>query len=103
MTIKVTGHQWYWEYTYPDNGNVDVESRYVHDEDLKPGQLRLLVVDNQLVIPAGKRDPHPDRQRRRHPSVSSSRRWGAQRHAIPGRTIELWLEVTNPARILWRV
>ena len=45
MTIKVTGHQWYWEYTYPDNGGVDVESRYVHDEDLKPGQLRLLAVE----------------------------------------------------------
>ena len=36
MTIKVTGHQWYWEYSYPDNGNVDIESRYIHDEDLKP-------------------------------------------------------------------
>ena len=47
MTIKVTGHQWYWEYTYPDQGNLDIESRYVHDEDLKPGQPRLLTVDNQ--------------------------------------------------------
>jgi cytochrome c oxidase subunit II len=55
MTIKVTGHQWYWEYSYPDDGNVDVESRYIHDEDLKPGQLRLLAVDNELVIPAGKK------------------------------------------------
>ena len=42
MTVKVTGHQWYWEYSYPDNGNVDIESRYIHDEDLKPGQLRLV-------------------------------------------------------------
>ena len=23
LTIKVTGHQWYWEYTYPDNNNID--------------------------------------------------------------------------------
>src|ERR1700761_3880451 len=55
MTIKATGHQWYWEFTYPDQGNVDIESRYVHDEDLKPGQLRLLDVDNQVVIPVGKK------------------------------------------------
>jgi cytochrome c oxidase subunit 2 len=54
MTIKVTGHQWYWEYSYPDDGNVDIESRIIADEDLKPGDLRLLSVDNQLVIPAGK-------------------------------------------------
>ena len=29
LTIKVTGHQWYWEYSYPDQGNLDIESRYV--------------------------------------------------------------------------
>ena len=28
MTIKVTGHQWYWEYTYPDNGGIDFDSHY---------------------------------------------------------------------------
>src|SRR6202021_424650 len=55
MTIKVTGHQWYWEYSYPDQGNLDVESHYVMDEDLKPGQLRLLAVDNQMVIPINKK------------------------------------------------
>src|SRR4051812_48467880 len=55
LTIKVTGHQWYWEYAYPDQGNLDIESRYIHDEDLKPGQLRLLEVDNQMVIPVGKK------------------------------------------------
>ena len=26
LTIKVTGHQWYWEYTYPDNNNIDFTS-----------------------------------------------------------------------------
>ena len=95
MTIKVTGHQWYWEYSYPDNGDVDVESRYIHDEDLKPGQLRLLAVDNQLVIPVGKKI----RILTSSADVIHSffiPALGAQRYAIPGRTIELWLEADKP-------
>ena len=91
MTIKVTGHQWYWEYAYPDQGNLDIESRYVHDEDLKPGQLRVLAVDNQLVIPVGKKI--------RILTTSSDvihsffiPAFGVQRYAIPGRTIETWME-----------
>src|SRR5208282_5546920 len=55
MTIKVTGHQWYWEYSYPDNGGVDIESRIIPDDEIKAGQLRMLDVDNQLVIPVGKK------------------------------------------------
>ena len=91
MTIKVTGHQWYWEYSYPDNGNVDIESRYVHDEDLKPGQLRLLDVDNQVVIPVNKKI----RILTNSTDVIHSffiPAFGVQRYAIPGRTIETWME-----------
>src|SRR5271156_371819 len=51
MTIKVTGHQWFWEYTYPDQGNINFKSYMVEDKDLKAGQPRLLEVDNPLVIP----------------------------------------------------
>jgi cytochrome c oxidase subunit II len=91
MTIKVTGHQWYWEYNYPDQGNLDIESRYIHDEDLKPGQLRLLDVDNPLVIPVGKKI------RILQGSTDVIHSWfipalGVQRYAIPGRTIETWVE-----------
>jgi cytochrome c oxidase subunit II len=95
MTIKVTGHQWYWEYTYPDQGNVDIESRYIHDEDLKPGQLRLLDVDNQMVIPAGKKI----RILTTSGDVIHSffiPSLGVQRYAIPGRTIEMWLMADQP-------
>jgi cytochrome c oxidase subunit II len=95
MTIKVTGHQWYWEYSYPDDGNVDIESRIIADEDLKPGDLRLLSVDNQLVIPAGKKI----RILTNSADVIHSffiPSLGAQRYAIPGRTIELWLEADKP-------
>ena len=54
LTVKVTGHQWYWEYSYPDKNNIDFSSYIIPDDQLKPGQLRLLEVDNQLVVPAGK-------------------------------------------------
>jgi cytochrome c oxidase subunit 2 len=95
MTIKVTGHQWYWEYTYPDSGNLDIESRYIPDEDLKPGDLRLLSVDNQLVIPVGKKI----RVLTNSADVIHSffiPSLGAQRYAIPGRAIEMWLEADKP-------
>ncbi|MBN8871740.1 MAG: cytochrome c oxidase subunit II [Rhodospirillales bacterium] len=95
MTVKVTAHQWYWEYSYPDNGNLDIESRYVHDEDLKPGQLRLLDVDNQMVIPVGKNI----RILTGSTDVIHSffiPALGVQRYAIPGRTIETWLRADKP-------
>ena len=31
-----------WEYTYPDNNNIDFSSYIIPDDQLKPGQLRLL-------------------------------------------------------------
>jgi cytochrome c oxidase subunit 2 len=97
LTIKVTGHQWFWEYTYPDNGNVDFSSYYVKDEDLKPGQLRLLDVDNPLVLPAGKNIRIlTDSADVIHSFFIPS--FGVQRYAIPGRTIETWVRVDRPGQ-----
>lgn len=95
MTIKVTGHQWYWEYDYGDAAKVDFGSHVIADEDLKPGQLRLLDVDNQLVVPAGKNirilTTSADVIHSFYiPSL------GVQRYAIPGRTIETWFRVNEP-------
>lgn len=53
MTLKVSGRQWYWNYTYPDNGNFAFDSVPVQDGDLKPGEPRLLTVDNPVVVPVG--------------------------------------------------
>lgn len=95
MTIKVTGHQWYWEYTYPDQGGLDFNSYLVTDDQLKPGQMRLLDVDNQLVVPAGKKI----RILTTSGDVIHSffiPSLGVQRYAIPGRTIETWVEVDKP-------
>lgn len=57
VTIKVIGHQWYWSYEYSDysdtNGNcVNFDSYMVSDDDLQLGQVRLLDVDNRVILPA---------------------------------------------------
>jgi len=54
LTVKATGKQWYWSYNYPDNGNFEFDSLMVEDKDLKPGQPRLLTVDNEMVVPVNK-------------------------------------------------
>ncbi|MDA0304960.1 MAG: cytochrome c oxidase subunit II [Proteobacteria bacterium] len=52
MTLKVTGNQWYWTYTYPDSGGLKFDSLIIPEEELKKGQPRLLSVDNEVVLPA---------------------------------------------------
>lgn len=51
MTIKATGHQWYWSYEYSDHGKFEFDANMVATEDLKPGQPRLLETDNRIVVP----------------------------------------------------
>jgi cytochrome c oxidase subunit 2 len=95
LTIKVTGHQWYWEYTFPDKGPIDYTSMIIAEEDLKPGQLRLLDVNNPLELPVGKKV----RILITSGDVIHSffiPSLGVQRYAIPGRTIETWVEITQP-------
>ena len=95
MTVKVTGHQWYWEYTYPDQGGIDFSSLIIPEDQLKPGMLRNLEVDNRLVVPAGKNI----RILTTSADVIHSffiPSLGVQRYAIPGRTIETWFKVDQP-------
>jgi len=95
LTIKVTGHQWYWEYTYPDHGNIDFMSNIIPDDQLKPGQLRLLAADNPLVVPVNKNI----RILATSGDVIHSffiPSLGVQRYAIPGRLIETWMRVNKP-------
>jgi cytochrome c oxidase subunit 2 len=63
LTVKVTGNQWFWTYSYPDNGGFEIVSNLLKErKDVKPGDRfrtdadgpPLLAVDNRLVIPAGK-------------------------------------------------
>lgn len=50
MTVKVIGRQWFWQYEYPEE-NIAFDSYIIPDDELKPGQVRLLDVDNPLVLP----------------------------------------------------
>ncbi|MBU6476288.1 MAG: cytochrome c oxidase subunit II, partial [Alphaproteobacteria bacterium] len=51
LTLRATGSQWFWTYTYPQNGNVKLISTFVQDKDLKPGEPRLLTANNPAVLP----------------------------------------------------
>ena len=55
MTIKATASQWHWNYTYPKSaGGFAYDSIIKEDKDLKPGDIRLLSVDNAAFVPVGK-------------------------------------------------
>nr|YP_009427719.1 cytochrome c oxidase subunit II [Myocastor coypus]APC60921.1 cytochrome c oxidase subunit II [Myocastor coypus]ASU96468.1 cytochrome c oxidase subunit II [Myocastor coypus]AXQ02543.1 cytochrome c oxidase subunit II [Myocastor coypus] len=51
LTIKTMGHQWYWSYEYTDYEELNFDSYMIPTTDLKPGELRLLEVDNRIVFP----------------------------------------------------
>lgn len=56
ITIKTLGHQWYWSYEYSDYSNensefLNFDSYMIPEEDLEKGQLRLLEVDNRVILP----------------------------------------------------
>lgn len=56
MTISAEGHQWYWSYQYSDflnsnNDNIEFDSYIIPDSDLDEGQLRMLEVDNRIIVP----------------------------------------------------
>lgn len=54
VTVKVTGYQWYWGYSYPDNGDFEVVSNMLSEEDaIARGEPHQLAVDNRMVVPAG--------------------------------------------------
>ncbi len=55
LTIKATASQWHWNYTYPKAaGGFAFDSLILEDKDLKPGDIRLLSVDNAAYVPVGK-------------------------------------------------
>nr|YP_009630834.1 cytochrome c oxidase subunit II [Mesoplodon bidens]QBS32921.1 cytochrome c oxidase subunit II [Mesoplodon bidens] len=51
LTVKTMGHQWYWSYEYTDYEDLNFDSYMIPTSDLKPGDLRLLEVDNRMVLP----------------------------------------------------
>jgi cytochrome c oxidase subunit 2 len=94
LTVKATGKQWEWSYNYPDNGNFEFDSLVVADKDLKPGQPRLLTVDNEMVVPVNKVV---------HVLVTGAdvihsfavTSFGIRIDAVPGRINDTWFKATR--------
>lgn len=92
MTLKITSHQWYWSYEYPDHGGFSFLSNMIPEADLKPGQLRLLDVDNRVVLPAD------TEIRLLLTSEDVIHNWavqsfGVRMDTVPGRINESWMKV----------
>ncbi len=92
MTLKVTGHQWYWSYEYPDQGDFAFDSNILADADAaKAGKPRLLGVDNPVVVPVG------TAVRVLISGTDVIHSWflpaaGVQEYAVAGRTNESWMQ-----------
>jgi cytochrome c oxidase subunit II len=90
LTVKATGKQWYWSYSYPD-AKFEYDSLMLKDGERKPDQPRLLAVDNALVVPVNKVV---------HVQVIGSDvihafavpSFGIKIDAIPGRLNETWFK-----------
>lgn len=94
MTLKIIGHQWYWSYEYPDNGNFTFDALLVGDEELAEGQLRLLETDNEVVLPV---DTNIRLLMTADDVIHS---WAlpafaVKLDAVPGRTNETWTRITR--------
>lgn len=54
VTVKAIGYQWYWGYAYPDNGDFEIVSNMLSEEEAAArGEPYQLAVDNRMVVPAG--------------------------------------------------
>ncbi len=94
MTLKVKGHQWYWEYTYPDHDDLNFTSYMIPEDDLKEGEVRLLETDNKIVLPINKKI------RLLVTAGDVLHSWampsfGVKLDAVPGRFNETWFEITK--------
>jgi cytochrome c oxidase subunit 2 len=92
MTVKVTGHQWYWNYELPDQKVEEWSSNLIPDDKLTKQQIRLLSVDYPLVVPVG------TTIQILFNGADVIHSWavndlGVQKSAFPGRTNESWMRI----------
>ncbi|MCC6598709.1 MAG: cytochrome c oxidase subunit II [Alphaproteobacteria bacterium] len=97
MTLKVTGHQWYWDYEYPDQEGLAFSSYMIGEEDIdaSKGQLRLLSTDNAVVLPV------ETNIQILITAADVLHSWavpafGIKLDAVPGRTNETWVRIEKP-------
>jgi cytochrome c oxidase subunit 2 len=94
MTVKAIGKQWYWTYEYPDHGKISFDSLIVPDDQIKPGQLRLLETDTSVVVPVD------TTVRVVVTAEDVLHAWampafGVKIDAVPGRLNETWFKATR--------
>ncbi len=95
MTVTVTGHQWYWEYSYNSVPGLDYTSYMIPDDKIQPGEIRRLSVDHPLVLPIGEKIKF---------NITSSDvlhgfylpSLGVQKYAIPGTSQTSWTIIDKP-------
>jgi len=92
MTLKAIGHQWYWEYKYPDHGDITLNSYMKADKDRKEGEPRLLATDVNVVLPTNT----PIKVDVTAADVIHS--WaipafGVKKDAVPGRLNTTWMTI----------
>lgn len=92
MTIKAIGYQWYWGYDYVDENGLAFEAVMLEQDELKPGQPRLLTADNAVVLPV---DTNIRVLVTAEDVIHS---WampslGVKMDAVPGRLNETWLRI----------
>jgi cytochrome c oxidase subunit 2 len=96
ITVKATGNQWYWTYTYPDHGGFEIISNGLKDEDAKArGEPRLLAVDERMVVPQGAT------VKVIITATDVIHSWGVpafwvKLDAVPGRLNETWFNTDKP-------
>ena len=104
LTIQVTGHQWKWQYEYPEQGIkfmsvLGSKSREASalGSGIAPGSVEhyLLEVDNPVVVPVGKK------VRFLFTSNDVIHSWwvpdlAVKKDAIPGFINDMWVKVEKP-------
>lgn len=99
MTVKITGYQWLWHYDYVEN-EVDFYSRLstprdqIYNREAK-GENYLLEVDNELVLPIGKK------VRLLLTANDVNHAWwvpelAVKKDAIPGFINQMWVNIKEP-------
>ncbi|WP_420854559.1 cytochrome c oxidase subunit II [Sneathiella marina] len=92
MTIKAIGYQWYWGYEYTDEDDLAFEAVMLEEDELKPGQPRLLATDNAIVLPVD------TNIRVLVTAEDVLHAWampalGVKMDAVPGRLNETWMRI----------
>ncbi len=104
VTIKVVGNQWYWSYSYPDNGGFEITSNMLKEaKDVKPGERfrtdadgpPMLAVDERIVIPVHRVVKFIVTGADVIHSFAVPAFW-TKMDAVPGRLNETWVKVDRP-------